>query len=45
MNTYQQIISLERTLFEDFKSPSNNSTFKEALKSTIESLKRLHSFY
>jgi len=45
MDTYQKIISLERTLFEDFKSPSSNSTFKEALKDAIESLKRLHSFY
>ena len=45
MDTYQKIISLERTLFEDFKSPSNNSTFKEALKDTIESLKNLQSFY
>lgn len=45
MNTYQQIINLERLLMEDFKSPNNNSTYKDALKSAIEALKNLHSFY
>ena len=28
MNTYQQIINLEKLLMEDFKSPNNNSTYK-----------------
>ena len=45
MNTYQQIVSLEKILFEDFKNPSNNSKFKDALKNAIESLKRVQSFY
>lgn len=45
MNTYQKIIQLERTLFEDYKAPNNNAEYNKALENVINALKTVQKYY